>query len=107
MLKTTKIFYCDRCGEKMAEDHTFYCDTYPNTAIEVLQNGGWAYADLCDKCKESFKAWWKETKQIAESKPQEKQCADCKHYYELFSLDCARCDVNHSMYEPQKSEVEE
>ena len=35
--------------------------------------------------------------------PQEKQCANCNHYGKL-SLDCARCDDDCSMFEPQESE---
>lgn len=33
--------------------------------------------------------------------PQEKRCEDCNHYGK-FSLDCARCDDDCSMYEPQE-----
>lgn len=36
--------------------------------------------------------------------PQEKRCADCKHYGKL-NLDCGRCDDDRSMFEPQESEV--
>ena len=60
MRNTITAYYCDRCGEKMSEDFSFYCDTHPNAAIKLLQDGEWKYADLCDKCKESFKVWWKE-----------------------------------------------
>jgi hypothetical protein len=33
MIKIIKECYCDRCGEKIPEDHAFHCGTYPNTAI--------------------------------------------------------------------------
>ena len=60
MLKTVQIYYCDRCGKKMEEGTSICCDTHPNTAIQIQFNG-WQYADLCDKCKESFKAWWEKS----------------------------------------------
>lgn len=60
MTKTTTTYYCDRCGEEIANEPLFFCDTYPDTAIRVLL-GEWKNADLCDKCKESFKVWWEKS----------------------------------------------
>ena len=60
MTKLITTYYCDRCGKKMEESLAFRCDTHPNTAIQILL-GEWTYADLCDKCKESFKAWWEKS----------------------------------------------
>ena len=57
MTKTTKKYYCDRCGEEIVENSIFYCSTHLYTAIQIWK-GEWKYADLCNKCKESFKAWW-------------------------------------------------
>lgn len=61
MTETITTYYCDRCGEKMVESHVFFCPTHPATAIQILLGGEWKYADLCDKCKESFRAWWKKS----------------------------------------------
>ena len=58
MIKTITTYYCDRCGEKMTESPMFYCSTHPDTTIQISLNGEWKSADLCDKCKESFKVWW-------------------------------------------------
>ena len=57
MTKTTTTYYCDRCGEEIVENSIFYCSTHLYTAIQIWK-GEWKYADLCNKCKESFKAWW-------------------------------------------------
>ena len=57
MAKTITTYYCDRCGKEMEENIYFCCSTHPSTAIKILL-GEWEYANLCDKCKKSFKAWW-------------------------------------------------
>lgn len=61
MTKTTTTYYCDRCGERMEEHPVFFCSTHPDTAIQILINGEWEYADICDKCKESFRTWWEKS----------------------------------------------
>ena len=70
MIKTITKYYCDRCGEEIEKNWTFYYNTQPHTAIK-LQRGEWEYADLCGKCKESFKTWWEnrgQTEQKVEDK---------------------------------------
>ena len=57
MTKITTTYYCDRCKKEMEASSIISCDTHPKTAIQIRINK-WEYADLCDKCKESFKAWW-------------------------------------------------
>ncbi len=57
MTKQQITYYCDRCREEIAIYPTICCNTNPRTAIRI-EYGEWVYADLCDKCKESFKAWW-------------------------------------------------
>lgn len=61
MTKTITTYYCDRCGKKMEESHVFWCETHPNTAIQILLGGEWNFADLCDNCKKSFKCWWEKS----------------------------------------------
>lgn len=60
MTKRTTTYYCDRCGKEMTESPVFFCSTHPDTAIQILL-GEWKYADLCDKCKEEFRAWWEKS----------------------------------------------
>lgn len=61
MTKTVTKYYCDRCGEEVAVGLTICCKTNPETAIRIQQRSEWVWADLCDKCKESFKAWWEKS----------------------------------------------
>ncbi len=66
MTETITKYYCDRCGKEMAESAEIsWCDTHPNTAIQILSHE-WIYADLCDKCKGSFKAWWEKPSESEE-----------------------------------------
>lgn len=57
MIKTETKYYCDRCGKEIEKTFTFYYNTHPHTAIRI-QHDEWGFADLCDKCRESFKVWW-------------------------------------------------
>lgn len=75
MTKTITTYYCDRCGEKMAENPVFFCLTHPNTAIQVLRDE-WKYANLCGKCKESFIAWW-EKSSVSSTEEVEKMDGEC------------------------------
>lgn len=62
MTETITVTYCDRCREEIPKAFTFYYNTQPKTTIKV-QREEWEYADLCDKCRESFKAWWENGRQ--------------------------------------------
>lgn len=57
MRKQKTTYYCDRCGKEMPVDYAISCPTSPKTLIQILHDT-WEYADLCDRCKGSFKAWW-------------------------------------------------
>lgn len=60
MIKTVTKYYCDRCGEEVAVSPAIRCNTNPETAIRI-ERSEWVWADLCDKCKESFKVWWEKS----------------------------------------------
>ena len=110
----------------MAESPMFYCSTHPNTAIQILCRE-WKYADLCDKCKESFKVWWdKSSASPIEQEPKTGhwiKVLDVVNEYgsETYHHECSECgsdksgwgkfiycpDCGAKMVEPQESEDKE
>jgi len=59
-------YYCDRCGKPMAYTHIAFVKTY--TGIKIRKDYDYEISDrnmeLCPDCFDSFKEWWKKSKEI-------------------------------------------
>ena len=64
----------------MTESPPYACPTSPDTAIHILYME-WKSADLCDKCRESFKSWWEKPNAI-QTDGDDTQNAYEKGYYD-------------------------
>lgn len=59
MVKQIEEHYCDRCGDLIEKPHAGVeiPGTHPSMGIAMLTNT-WHYQELCDRCSQSFIAWW-------------------------------------------------
>ena len=58
--------YCDRCGKPMVYTHIAFVKTY--TGIKIRKDYDYEFSnsdkELCPDCFDSFKEWWKKSKEI-------------------------------------------